>query len=881
MSELRLKTYQQLTLDAMKDYFKACVRLDSAEKAFIEVLRDEDTPLAVPQYHTAAEELRDLPYVCLRLPTGAGKTLLASHTPGVAMRHLLHADRCVVLWLVTSDTIRKQTLDALKDREHAYRIALERGIGDVEVMDIDQAIGINRARLNGKNIVIVATIQSFRRDKAEWLRVHRDSSASMDVFERWESVQDDVKGRLERLEDGERPLFSLANALCLRRPIVIVDEAHNANTPLSYDTLAKVYPSCILEFTATPKSASNVLHSVSAAELDAEEMIKMPIRLETRPQWKELLADAIQTLYRLDQLAKRERAEGTGGYVRPVMLLQAQRKNEDVTVEVLHECLKTDHRIPEEQIAIATGTEDTLTDHNDIMAENCPIRFIITVDKLREGWDCPFAYVLATVREIQSSTAIEQILGRVMRLPYAQKKKFEGLNHAYAFSVSAHIGAALGNLRESLVQIGFEKMEARDMVIPSPDGGRTDDLFESEDVENSRAISIKTPERIPIETLGAEVQAVVAFDEASSSLTVTGRMTESVMNRLKDSCSTAAGKAAVMDAFVQSQRLKRRRAPVEDGAPFDVPMLCYRQGDFLEPFEDAHFMDRPWELSKCCAELSESEFPGHSSVKETGEVYQAGGQLRTRFVSLLQEQMERLSDERGWSVARLAQWLDHSIPHRDLPSAETGIFLTRAIDYLTTERGIGLADLVYQKYRLRNALEQRIDSYRQTARQEAYQTLLADTLALTVDASNPYAIFTYTRSPFSYGNCNPYTGHHDFSKHYYPRVFELRADGEEFECACFLDSLPEVEYWVRNIERRPDASFWLQTSTDKFYPDFVCRLQDGRILVIEYKGEDRWSNADSREKRNIGELWEERSGGACLFAMPKGKDFETIRQKLR
>jgi type III restriction enzyme len=70
----------------------------------------------------------------------------------------------------------------------------------------------------------------------------------------------------------------------------------------------------------------------------------------------------------------------------------------------------------------------------------------------------------------------------------------------------------------------------------------------------------------------------------------------------------------------------------------------------------------------------------------------------------------------------------------------------------------------------------------------------------------------------------------------------------------------------------------LQTATDKFYPDFVCKLEDGRFLVVEYKGADRWSNDDSREKRRLGELWALKSNGTCLFIMPKGEQFEEIAQ---
>jgi type III restriction enzyme len=116
-----------------------------------------------------------------------------------------------------------------------------------------------------------------------------------------------------------------------------------------------------------------------------------------------------------------------------------------------------------------------------------------------------------------------------------------------------------------------------------------------------------------------------------------------------------------------------------------------------------------------------------------------------------------------------------------------------------------------------------------------------------------------------------------FSRHYYPKVGNLDDKGEEFMCAQFIDQLDEVEFWVRNLDGQPALSFWLQTATDRFYPDFVCKLRDGRYLVIESKGADRWSNDDSKEKRRLGELWALKSNGKCLFIMPKGKDWASIR----
>jgi len=126
-----------------------------------------------------------------------------------------------------------------------------------------------------------------------------------------------------------------------------------------------------------------------------------------------------------------------------------------------------------------------------------------------------------------------------------------------------------------------------------------------------------------------------------------------------------------------------------------------------------------------------------------------------------------------------------------------------------------------------------------------------------------------------------YVGFRELPKHFFPQIGNLAAEGEEFECADFLArQLDGVRYWVRNVERKP-TSFSLQTSSDRFYPDFVCRLEDGRILVVEYKRANDWTNDDSVEKRQLGELWERRSKGKGLFIMPRGKDWDAIAAKVR
>lgn len=129
---------------------------------------------------------------------------------------------------------------------------------------------------------------------------------------------------------------------------------------------------------------------------------------------------------------------------------------------------------------------------------------------------------------------------------------------------------------------------------------------------------------------------------------------------------------------------------------------------------------------------------------------------------------------------------------------------------------------------------------------QEYQTFLLSNDLVVAD-KDVGSCFIVNLSNYFYNY--EYVSGHKFNKYYYPKIGDLKNKGEEFECAQFIDSLDEIEYWVRNTERKKNY-FWLQTSTDKFYPDFVCLLKDGRYLVIEYKGSDRWSDDDSGKKEN-------------------------------
>lgn len=800
MSAFALKQYQQTSLDTLREYLAAVSDM-GPKKAFI-YLTDR-------AYHSV-EQLPGLPYVCVRIPTGGGKTVVASHAVGIAAQEVQRQEHCVVLWLVPTNTIKEQTLAALKERSHPYRQALESGVGPhVAVMDLAAALHVQRAVLDSDTVVIVSTLAALRVEDTDGRKVYEQNGSLMSHFD---GCPQAVLDTLEKYEGSDKPVQSLANVLRMRHPVVIVDEAHNARTQLSFDTLARFEPACILEFTATPArppspNPSNVLCHVSAYELKTEDMIKLPIRLQADANWKDAVSATVARRAELEAAANAERIQ-TGEYIRPIALLQAQPRNqtkETLTVDVLRTAL-ADLGVPGDQIAIETGQVGEVGDWEQankasVFDEKCPIRFIATVDKLREGWDCPFAYVLCSVRDMGAKTAVEQILGRVLRMPKAIRKQQDDLNYAYAYVTSSRFSDAVNGLTDSLVANGFTRFEASDGVEH-----QTGKLDFSEGL----------------------------FEEPTSV----------------------------------------HQSPAQRGERFAVPQLAFWSDGELDPVDETHFLQMPWELSKCPATLSEQEFPTKAAAWEQYDVdvnKQGDASIRQTevgFVSDLQMRLALLMPNDITRPEQMAVWLDKQIKHPDIVQTQSIVFLLSLVDGLINQRGIPLDVLARERLRLRDAAARKIAEYRRAVVKTAYQQILFGDLAAQVEVSAK-RVFTY--DPMRYPANSLYEGPYQFKKHYYHAVGAMNS--EEAGCAQLIDSLPQVKYWVRNLERRADISFWLQTSTDKFYPDFVALLEDGRVLAVEYKGDMLKDTPDTAEKRALGGLWAAKSNGACVFLLVGHDDY--------
>jgi type III restriction enzyme len=441
------KEYQETALDILKTYLETA-RVHGAKSAFERVTKEQ------PRTYKALAPLPETPYICLRIPTGGGKTYMAARSASIAADMYLDQEYPIILWLVPTKVIREQTLETLKKPNHPNREALMTAFkGHVKVLDISEFTQIRPQDLRDHACVIVGTFASLRVKDTDGRKVYAHNEHLEPHFINLPAGIDNLELIEEGTDQGE-PKFSFRNLLTLHRPLVIVDESQNAATKLMHEVFTRIQPECVFEFTATPTENSNILYNVSASQLKHEQMIKLPIVLTEHQTWENAIQDAILTRKKLAELAAKE-----PDFVRPIVLIQTEEKGREVTVGVVEKFLIEQCNLSRKQIAIATGTQRELDGVNLFDPDN-KIEAVITMEALKEGWDCSFAYVFCSVATVHSKKDVEQLLGRVLRMPYARERVHTELNRAYAHVSSASWTKAAEQMEDCLVDMGFDKLEA-------------------------------------------------------------------------------------------------------------------------------------------------------------------------------------------------------------------------------------------------------------------------------------------------------------------------------------------------------------------------------------------------------------------------------------
>ena len=893
MTAFTPKTYQRDVLDSVSAYFEACHAYPSPAAAFTDVVWQRFNASVAYQH---LDGMADAPYFCLRVPTGGGKTWLAAKSVALINTRLLRVNHSVILWLVPSTAIREQTLRALRDRQHPYHAAL-REAGPVSVLDLDEAKSVTPATLATSTTIIVCTRQAFQVEDVDKRKVYDASGALMAHFEHLPAEQ---RTRLHADEHGVVPQ-SLTNVLRLHRPFVIVDEAHNSRTELAFDTLARFAPSGIMELTATPdtdKTPSNVLHSVSAAELKAEEMIKLPIVLECEPDWQRCLHYAIDQRDQLGAIAQQAERAGAD-YLRPIVLIQADRRRQGVDtldVDAVRSELINNQHIPAEQIAVATGDVRDLekidADYaRGINDPHCPVQYVITQQALAEGWDCPFAYILVSMADIRSAKAVEQLLGRILRQPGATHRPQDALNQSYAYVVSRDFRDTAASLRDKLVAgAGFERRDVGQFVTARTPANRVFDFDNQPTPATMRPIHVELAAKpawtkIPKPTRD-KIEWSAPTSTRSGGLTIRVPLTDDDTTGIQGAMDDDASRQAIATASQASRdAVAFFQTPAERGLLLDVPQLALRQQGELFVFDDPDMLEYPCALSTYDATPTASQLQqlDANRVAEGGtiDVDDESGRVKTTFIHDLQRDLGLTYRPQHWDDIRLATWLAANLPDRAITHADKRAFVAHWLTELLRRSDFDLARANRQKFMIRTLLEKRIRELRDEAATIAFQdTLFGEHASARVGVS---AADAYRFHPQGYAPSKDYDGHYgpfDFRHHYYGRVGDFDSE-EEFRCACWLDDQAEhghIRFWVRNLVRKSASSFFLQKATGRFYPDFICELVDGSILVVEYKGADRWQGAE--DDRLIGSLWAGLSDGHCRFVMTKNKDWSPITAEI-
>lgn len=485
------KEYQQKTLGQVKQYLdNLYAARDQYEKMVAQgqgsFVRDYPS-VAWEQsnirraYHGRRDGLnRPLPCFCLKVPTGGGKTFLAVKAVDLINTSYIKRQTGLVLWIVPTTQIYRQTIKSLRNRDHPYRQHLDIASGGRTVI-LEKTDRFTPLDIEENLVVLMLMLQSAGRKSKEVLRLFKDSGGFQDFF----PAEDDVESSTRLLEEirnldtfesesgfwGRQIKTSLGNTLRLLNPIIILDEGHKAYSEIAQDTLRGFNPCIIVELSATPAKGSNILVDITGIELNREEMIKFDLHIfnKASPDWKDTVLDSHNHLEMLNEKVREYKAQ-TGSYIRPICLIQvertgkAQRGKGFIHAEDVREHLIKVMGIAPERIAIKTSEKDELKEVDDIgglMSRDCLIQYIITKQALQEGWDCAFAYILSILTNPGSKTALTQLVGRILRQPFAKKTGIKELDESYVFCFQQKGAELLEEIRRGFRSEGLGDLMGR------------------------------------------------------------------------------------------------------------------------------------------------------------------------------------------------------------------------------------------------------------------------------------------------------------------------------------------------------------------------------------------------------------------------------------
>ena len=883
---MELKKYQKRVIDDLNDYLNFLASTQSLSRAYSEYWEARHVTVGSKTSHVQEYQntITDVPNICYKVPTGGGKTFLAAASVKPIFDYLPSTAARVLVWLVPSEAILTQTLRALKDPHHPYRRRLNTDFGGrVEVYSKDELLtgqSFSPTIIADQLSVMVLSYDSLRSKKKDDRKVYQENGnlTSFSTF----------------LGNPEHPIEnaakgSLAQYINQLNPVVIVDESHHATSSLSREMLTILNPSFILDLTATPTESANVISYVSASELKLEHMVKLPVVAYNRTSKEEVITDAIDLRCSLEKVANEARKQG-GRYIRPIVLFQAEpRHKEDVTsFKKLREKLIA-AGIPKEEIAIKTAQKDELKNIN-LLSEECPIRYIITVNALKEGWDCSFAYILASVANRTSRVDVEQILGRVLRQPYATKVQDKSvLNMSYVLTSSNNFSETIRQIIAGLNAAGFTK---RDYRIADDEG----QLNLENVTDKISAEEAETPEQFSLLFVSdsgedATTEEFLDFDESLVSVAVEERAVETSLSNIDthevegDSYSLPSKNVLEMLNQAEEQESSYQQDIQKIANNVEVSFMEYSGEDSVKSYsvnekirDDISSLRIPqffikseesdlFNLGNGDYDLLQKESLNagfNLLTKDTSinlgavdeEMYlidvkdQADTPVTSRLgreaQQMMREHFMNMSDEgkRYEAIEQIYQRVVKRI--NEIPDSQLKKYIERIVE------GFSAEDMLFyyeNSHKIAEQVYAKIKRLLEEHRIEKFNTDL-ETESISVRESYALPDLIFPKETVTYG----------ISKSLYEE--EGKMNNLEMRCAERFSGLDNVKWWHRNIERK---GFCINGPINH-YPDFIVETNNGHIVMVETKGA-HLKNEESAQKLKLGKRWADKAGETYRYYM--------------
>lgn len=850
---MELKPYQQQVINDLSLFLEYIQETKDTNDAFYNFwAKHPRTPL-FPFSGTAIEPYKNnvprVPHICVKVPTAGGKTFIACNAIKTIFDAFDYDRPKAVVWLVPSITILEQTIKNLKDPSHPYRQKINSHFGNkVEIFDkatLLQGSGFNATSVKEQLNIMVFSFDSLRAKNKEDRKVFQEN------------------GNLQSFENllGKDTEITLGSVIKYLNPLVVVDESHNAESDLSVDMLKEINPCFILDLTATPRKNSNIVSFIDALELKKENMVKLPVIVYNHQDKTEVINSSLQLQKRLELQAIEEEKKG-GKYIRPIVLFQAQPKNgkdftneeeEKTNVQKLKEKL-IELKIPAGQIKVKTANINEIKGI-DLMSKDCEVRYIITINALKEGWDCPFAYILASLADKSSAVDVEQILGRVLRQPYVMKHSFPLLNVSYVLTASSKFLDTLDNIVKGLNKAGFsdkdykladtttleveKKQDSFQQLLEFPDAGQTtstDDI--SSDIDNTRIV-------LPTETVAPnatiiEIEQIAIAQNDTFEQTV-AEMEENNTPILPNEIQQLVKTYSIKDIFR------------EQAEGISIPQFYFKipvnnlfgQGEEELPLEKENLLEG-FALSKADTNVAFDSITSElykvdldeTKREHTPTFVRLDNHVKDSIITYIADPSRKERRVKNFTK-RIMDIIGNMYP---IPDKEIEKYINRILEDFNDEQ---FTDFANNEYTYTDKIKQKIKSLSEAFAEKKFKDYL-DTDKVFIKSS-----FTLPNS------ISPGEVAKDMPKTLYEK--EGRMNSFEERVINEIANLNNIAFWTRNIERK---GFRINGFVNH-YPDFIIYTKNGKTILLETKGD----HLDAEQKIRLGGLWASKAGNNYRYFM--------------